>query len=248
MITGHFCEQCAVRDRALCSALPSSAAAPLKRMAQYRWIPARQPIQGEHEAFSWFATVMSGVVKLVQIQQDGRQQIVGLRFPGDFLGRPYSLNHLLMAEAATDVELCCFSRGAFEKLMRKQPALERALLRRALDDLDASRKWMLFLGCKRARERVAGLLSSIAIRLAQPPNAPQREPASLQFDLPLSRTDIANALGLTIETVSREMRHLEANRLIDQQGKRTITVRDLTALRRVAEGHEQQHATTPALA
>lgn len=237
MTTRHFCHQCAVRDRALCSSLPNSAAMALTRIAQYRRIPAGQVIQSEHEG--WFATVMSGVIKLVKAQQDGRQQIVGLRFPADFVGRPYSVNHSLTAEATTNLELCCFSKSAFEKFMQKHPPLERALLRRTFDDLDASREWMFLLGRKTARERVASLLSSIAIRLAQSGCEAECESELLQFDLPLSRNDIADALGLTIETVSREIRYLKSKRVINTQGRRTMIVPHLAALNRVAEGEEQ---------
>ena len=71
-----------------------------------------------------FAVIVSGVVKLVRTQHDSRQQIVGLRFPADFLGRPYSTRNPLIAQATTNLELCCFSKDAFETLMLKHPLKE----------------------------------------------------------------------------------------------------------------------------
>src|SRR3990167_10036242 len=110
----HYCDKCAIRDRALCSALPPSAAMALSRIAHYRRIPVGQIIQSEHQGLSWFAIIVSGVVKLVKAQQDGRQQIVGLQFPADFVGRPYTSKHSLIAEATTNLEVCCFAKNAFE--------------------------------------------------------------------------------------------------------------------------------------
>jgi len=234
----HYCDKCAIRDRALCSALPPSAAVDLSRIAHYRRIPAGQIIQSEHQGLSWFAIIVSGVVKLVKAQQDGRQQIVGLQFPSDFVGRPYTSQLSLIAEATTNLELCCFAKGAFEALMQEHPALEKALLRRALDELDASREWMFLLGRKTAREKVASLLSSIAARFAQPKNEADCQPAALRFDLPLSRNEIADALGLTIETVSREIRHLKSMDVIFTAGRRNVIVPDLCVLRAMAEGEQ----------
>lgn len=234
----HYCDKCAIRDRALCSALPPSAVAELSRIAHFRRIPAGQIIQSEHQELSWFAVIVSGVVKLVKAQRDGRQQIVGLQFPSDFVGRPYSSKLSIIAEATTNLELCCFSKSAFETLMQEHPALEKALLRRALDELDASREWMFLLGRKTAREKVASLLSSIAARFAQPRNEADGRPAALRFDLPISRNEIADALGLTMETVSREFRNLKSMDVIFTAGRRNVIVPDLCVLRAVAEGEQ----------
>jgi CRP/FNR family transcriptional regulator len=231
----YYCERCEVRDRALCSAVSESAAADLRRIAHHKRVPAGQVIHSEHQGLSWLAVIGSGVIKLVKSQRDGRQQIVGLQFPGDFVGRPHSAHHTLIAEATTTLDLCCFSRSAFEDLMQKHPSLERALLKRALDDLEASREWMFLLGRKTAREKVASLLAAIAVRLMRS-QADAKPSALLQFDLPLSRNEIADALGLTIETVSREVRFLKSAGLIATSGRRNLTVYKLDDLNAVAEG------------
>jgi CRP/FNR family transcriptional regulator len=210
----------------------------LSRIAHYRRIPVGQIIQSEHQGLSWFAIIVSGVVKLVKAQHDGRQQIVGLQFPADFVGRPYTSKHSLVAEATTNLEVCCFAKNAFENLMQEHPSLEQALLRRALDELDASREWMFLLGRKTAREKVASLLSSVAMRFAQSGSEAECKPAALRFDLPLSRNEIADALGLTIETVSREIRYLKSNGVIFTAGRRNVIVPDLCVLKALAEGEE----------
>jgi CRP/FNR family transcriptional regulator len=120
--------------------------------------------------------------------------------------------------------------------MREHPSLEGALLRKMLDDLDASREWMFLLGRKTARERLASLLMLIAERIAPPP--PGMEPDRLvhSFDLPLSRNEMADTLGLTLETVCREMGYFKSQGLIASQGRRRMTMIDLPALKTLADG------------
>ncbi len=223
----------------MCSALPGPVATALSRIAHFRRIPVGQVIQSEHQEPSWFAVIVSGVVKLVKAQQDGRQQIVGLQYSADLVGSPYCEKHSLIAEATTNLELCCFSKSAFENLMREHPSLEHALLRRALDDLDASREWMFLLGSMTAREKVASLLASIAGRFAQERCEGAHEPSFLQFNLPLSRHEIADALGLRVETVSREIDYLKENGVIATAGRRKVTVPHLPTLRAVAQSEAE---------
>jgi CRP/FNR family transcriptional regulator len=178
------------------------------------------------------------VVKLTLTLSDGRQQIVGLLFASDFLGRPFKDRAPYTAEAATVVELCCFGRRHFEQLIEEQPAARRLYIERMLDAVDAARDWMLLLGCKSAEERVATLILLIARRrrVAWCESCARGQP--LHFDLPLSRTDMAEYLGLRIETVSRQLRRLGAAGVIETPNRRSLTVRDLAALERIVE---QQH-------
>jgi CRP/FNR family transcriptional regulator len=183
----------------------------------------------------WCANVISGVIKLTLTLSDGRQQIVGLLFASDFLGRPFKDRAPYTAEAATVVELCCFGRRHFEQLLEEQPAPRRLFIERTLDAVDAARDWMLLLGCKSAEERVATLILLIARRrrAAWCESCTRGQP--LHFDLPLSRTDMAEYLGLRIETVSRQLRRLSAAGVIETSSRRSLTVRDLAALERIVE-------------
>ncbi len=236
----YYCGRCGVRDRALCSEVTEAAAKELAPIAHHRRIPAGQVIQSEHQGLGWLAIIVSGVVKLVRAEKDGRVQIVGLQYPADFIGHPYTTKSALVAEATTPLELCCFSRGAFETVMLNHPSLERALYRRALDDLDAAREWMFLLGRKTAREKVASLLTSVATRVYRP--LPGDKPTS-QFDLPLSRNEIADALGLTIETVSREVRFLKTAGVISTSGRRRVCVLKPEVLAALAEGDAEPEDT-----
>jgi CRP/FNR family transcriptional regulator len=205
-------------------------------MSHVRRIPAGHVIHDGNQDLNWFAIVISGVVKLVKAHADGRQQIVGLLFPSDFLGRPYSAGSSLIAEAATDLHLCCFSRKAFENLVRDQPTLKYAFLSRTLDALDASREWIFVLGRKTAQEKVASLLLLIASEVARSDARWESARSSLNFDLPLSRTEVADCLGLTIETVSRELRKLKSKGVLITEGRRSVAIPSLAVLSAIANG------------
>lgn len=179
------------------------------------------------EQVGHYSNVLSGVVKLAKILSDGRQQIVGLQFAPDFVGRPFRAESAVGAEAATDVELCSFPRPVIERMMAEQPDFEHRLLQQTLKELDQARDWMVTLGRKTAAEKVASFLLMIARNIS--PNPGPGKPAAT-FDLPLSRSEIADFLGLTIETISRQFSRLRADRVIHIEGNRHVTVEDLDRL------------------
>lgn len=228
------CDKCEVRDRALCSALPSVEAQRVHRIAFRRVFQPGRVIGCGDRAPDWYAVIVSGVVKLVKSQADGRQQIVALQFPADFIGRPFGKPDALFAEAATELELCCFAKPAFETLMREQPGLEHALLQRTFDELEAARRWMFVLGRQSAQEKVASFLLLVMQRMDRVCGQTLGQP-QCKFELPLSRTEIGEYLGLTIETVSRQFRQLKLQGIIETQGKRTVIVHDMARLESFAE-------------
>lgn len=229
------CDTCAVRHKALCGALSQEEIGRLNAIARQKRVPAGKMILSDQEDQMSFSNVISGVVKLSKTLADGRQQIVGLQFPSDFLGRPFGARIAYDAQAATDVTLCTFSRVQFERLIQEIPGIEHRLFSHTLDELDAAREWMLLLGRKSARERVASLLMMIARRSQIVGCAPRPEAAGVTFELPLSRMEIADYLGLTIETVSRQLTALKTSGAIVLKSQREILVPDMTLLEREAE-------------
>jgi CRP/FNR family transcriptional regulator len=227
------CAICGVRERALCGALPHEQLPRLNRRACQRHYQAGQFIAAAGQRQDWVGTVLSGVVKLTRTMCDGRQQIVGLLFPSDLLGRPFSDASPFGAEAATPVELCCLERPYFEELLQQAPDMKHRLLERTLGEVDAAREWMLVLGRKTAEEKVASLVLLMAQRLDGRDTA-ALEPRMSRFDLPLSRTEFAEYLGLRIETISRQLGRLRAIGAIDTEGGRTLTVRDMAKLEQLA--------------
>lgn len=224
------CELCSIRNRAVCGALSEDELDQLNRIARRRSISAGETIMSDEEPADFLANILAGVIKLTKTLADGRQQIVGLQFAPDFLGRAYSLNNPYFAEAATDVELCCFPRADFERLLKVFPGLEHRLFERSLDELDAAREWMLLLGRKTAEEKLASFILMLAIRAASIGCTGDELPNEAQIVLPLTRSDIADYLGLTIETVSRQITRLKIDKVIQPLDSRTFLISNIETL------------------
>lgn len=228
------CDSCAIRNRAVCGALSDEELKKMNAIARKKFVPAGQTVMADHEPSEFFANIVSGVIKLTKMMSDGRQQIVGLLFAPDFVGRAYAKNNPYFAEAASDVELCSFPREKFEKLLASHPGLEHRLFEKTLDELDSCRDWMLLLGRKSAEEKVSSFLLMIAERAPNIGCSHSDDVNFAQFDLPLTRADIADYLGLTIETVSRQITRLKTRGIITMKGNREIVVPDLDLLKQVA--------------
>jgi CRP/FNR family transcriptional regulator len=173
-------------------------------------------------------SVVTGIASLTQTMEDGRTQMVGLLLPSDFVGRPGREGAAYDVVATTDLVMCCFRKKPFERMMIETPHIAQRLLEMTLDELDAGREWMLVLGRKTAREKIASLLSIIARRDASLKLSGMQGP--LVFDLPLTREAMADYLGLTLETVSRQMSALKRDGVIQLEGKRHVTIPDLSRL------------------
>ncbi|RWG06329.1 Crp/Fnr family transcriptional regulator [Mesorhizobium sp.] len=222
-----LCQSCEARHRGLCGALEPDQLVELSKTASRHGVSPGAELMGDAEVVERYSNVLSGVVKLTKSLSDGRQQIVGLQFAPDFLGRPFKSESAINAEAATEVSLCSFPRTVIERMMRVSPGFEHRLLKQALNDLDEARDWMVALGRKTASERVASFLLMIA-RNIEPASDPAARSAS--FDLPLTRADIADFLGLTIETVSRQLTRLRTDDVIRIESNRHVTVDSLSRL------------------
>jgi len=214
------CDNCAIRNRALCSVANDDAITELNRFSRRTRYDAGQTIMSEEAPVDFVGNVVSGVVKLAKVTPDGRQQIVGLLFPSDFVGRTFADSSAFSAEAATDVELCCIQKPAFERILADHRAIEHKLLIDTLDELDAAREWMLLLGCKSAAEKVASFLLLLVRRSFNIGCGQQPAPNLAVFELPVSRADMAGYLGMAVETVSRQLSLLKGDgviRLLDIQ-------------------------------
>jgi CRP/FNR family transcriptional regulator, anaerobic regulatory protein len=222
-----LCASCEVRHRGMCGALEPEQLVTLAKSSYKHRAESGTELVGDAETIESYSNVLSGVVKLTKTLSDGRQQIVGLQFAPDFLGRPFRSESAINAEAATDVALCSFPRAAVERLIKASPGLEHRLYQQTLRELDEARDWMVTLGRKTAAEKVASFLLMIG-RHIDPAEAPESHAAA--YDLPLTRGDIADFLGLTIETVSRQITRLRADGVIRLENSRRVVVPDLRRL------------------
>jgi CRP/FNR family transcriptional regulator len=183
---------------------------------------------GDETEISSYANVVKGVVKLFKILEDGRQQVVGLKFSADFIGRLRGADNQIGAQAASDVQVCHIPRHVLESLLEESRTLERHMLDLTLLELDEAREWMVTLGRKNASERVASFLYLIAVHVF--PDLP-RSLREVEFDLPLTRTEMADFLGLSLETVSRQMTALQRANVIRISSKRHVMLGDPSRLK-----------------
>lgn len=232
MPEAHRCQSCPARGSRVCRVLTLMPDVAIGRESMIKRVPAGRMLVGQHNRTGWFGVIVSGVVKLTIGCEDGRQQIVGLQFPGDYMGCTGAAPSAVMAETATKVEICCFPQTYIEGLLGRNPALSRAVLDQAQSDLEAARRWMVVLGHCGALERVAALLLMFFRRLG--PSARQHAvEADDLFELPLSRGELAEYLSLTIETVSRQIKVLKEMGAIDVVGRRGLRVLDPAPLVRL---------------
>lgn len=176
------------------------------------------------------ANVIDGVLKLSSGTEDGREQIVGVVYPSEFIGRPFGSVNGQGVTALTDAQICVFNRRDFDAFAREHPALEHKLLDRTLAELDRTRRWMLLLGRKSASEKLASFLLEMTERLVTPGCEHSFEQLGRTLTLPFSRQQIADVLGLTIETVSRQFTRLKDEGIIGLPSRREVTILDHAAL------------------
>ncbi|PQO24319.1 transcriptional regulator [Rhodobacteraceae bacterium WD3A24] len=222
------CDDCPIRHRAVCARCEHDELAQLEKIKYYRSFEAGQTVAWSGDRMDFVASVVSGIATLSQTMEDGRRQMVGLLLPSDFVGRPGRESSAYDVVATSDLVMCCFRKKPFEEMMLRTPHIGQRLLEMTLDELDAAREWMLILGRKTAREKIASLIAIIARRDAtlalQPPTG------GLTFELPLTREAMADYLGLTLETVSRQISALKRDNIIVLEGKRQIRIPDFDAL------------------
>jgi len=222
------CGDCPIRHRAVCARCDVHELEVLDSMKYYRSFEAGQTIVWSGDRMEFVASVISGIATLSQTMEDGRRQMVGLLLPSDFVGRPGREFATYDVTATTDLVMCCFRKKPFEEMMAHTPHVQQRLLEMTLDELDAAREWMLLLGRKTAREKIASLLAIIARRDAS--LHLRQGNGAMTFELPLTRDAMADYLGLTLETVSRQISALRKDDLISLEGKRRVTIADFDRL------------------
>ncbi len=218
------CAQCTVRHKAMCSVIDTNRVEVLDTIVAHSQVHSGQSIFEEGDEAKYVYNVSKGHVRLFKLLPDGRRQITGFLAPGDFLGLAARDTYAYSAEAITDTDLCRFKVGDLEGLLDEMPPVRERLFEIANDELAAAQEQMLCLGRKTAKERVASFL------LAQLRHVAECGVNGASFDLPMSRSDIADYLGLTIETVSRTFTALREEGLIELPNTHRVSIPDIDAL------------------
>src|SRR6266567_944812 len=184
--------------------------------------PANIEIYGENEPAEYLYKVVSGTVRTYKVLVDGRRQIGAFHLPGDIFGLETGDEHALSAEAITDCKITVIKRSALMALAARDNEVAREMWGLTARELQRVQEHSLVL-IKSAGERVAGFLLEMAERVS----------AGGAVELPMSRQDIGDYLGLTIETVSRTLKLLEDAAAIEVAKRRRILLRNRSALRRL---------------
>jgi CRP/FNR family transcriptional regulator len=217
------CAACEARELSPCAVIEGQDLERLARVAVQQHVKPDQIFIEEGAPAACFFNITGGTARLYKSLPDGRRQITGFARAGDFLGLAGCTEYGFSAEAIDQVQLCRFTRLSLQRLLDDFPAMERRLLETAGNELVAAQEQMLLLGRKTAGERLASFLIMLD------------RGAAGALHLPMSRSDIADYLGLTIETVSRTFTKFKSAGLIALPTVTEVIVLDRPRLTRLAE-------------
>jgi len=203
------------------------AGATLKR------VEAKEFVFAEGDAASHVYRVETGAVALFKVLIDGRRQIVGFAYPGDLVGLGAEGEHMMNAQAIKPTRLRCLPISGLHRSVAQDPTLYFQLYQAVARELASARDLMLTTGQRTATERVVSFLLALSRRNART----GRDPAMLE--LPMTRSDIGDFLGLTIETVSRTFTKLRAMGLIELVHSSEVKLIDIDALKSLADGEDR---------
>lgn len=222
------CAQCGVRTLSLCAALDPSELNELDKLATTVSVGAKETLFEQDRPSECVYNVTAGSVRLYKLLPDGRRQVVGFALPGDFLGLSMSERNAFSADALTPTVACRFSRQEYSAFLDAKPHLLRRLHSMASHELSLAQDQMVILGRRTAEERIAAFLIGLRNRWMRI-NGNQ-----VHVPLPMTRQDIGDFLGLTVETVSRLMTRLAREKaiVIVPDGVRLL---DVPRLERLAE-------------
>jgi CRP/FNR family nitrogen fixation transcriptional regulator len=184
--------------------------------------------EGDDAEYSY--KVVAGAVRLSKMLSDGRRQVAEFALPGDFFGINWLGEHSMTAAALNDVAVICYRRGRLERLSDENRAVRAELFSTLRHDLWAAQNHLVILGRHSALERVASFLLQLIDR--------KKNANKDIIDIPMARQDIADYLGLTIETVCRMLTKLKVNAVIEIPDRHTVKVCSISALRRAARPEE----------
>jgi CRP/FNR family transcriptional regulator len=226
---GGLCARCQVRSVAACGALEDWELEKLEAIVTSKGYADGETIFEQGDEPRHMFNLTEGTIRLVKLLPNGRRQIVGFVFPGDMLGLSNHGAYTCSAEAIGPVTLCRFPREKLLALLEEFPNLKSRLLDIAADELSQAQEQMLLLGRKSPVEKLASFLSRLQGENQRCGGMESR------IDLPMGRADIADYLGLTIETVSRTFTRLRNDGIIRLEGANHVVVADEDALQDLAE-------------
>lgn len=205
---GCVCEGCKIKQLSVCNVLSAEELNNFRTLGHSVAFNSKVTLFTQDDPADAVYNLTEGMVRLYKLLPDGRRQIVGFALPGDFLGLALEDNYSFSADAVTPAVSCRFPRKLFEAYLDTTPALLKRLHQAATYELTLAREQLVLLGRRSAEERIAAFLIGLRDRLYR---IGYESPT---LNLPMSRQDIADFLGLTIETVSRTITKLARDKVI----------------------------------
>ena len=202
------CSACAVRSLSICGALDQDDLVEFERITRHVQLTPNEALFTAGQIARSVHNVTLGVARLYKLLPDGRRQVIGFALPGDFLGTSPSDRYSYSADAINSVSVCRLPREAFTHFIEQRPHFLMRINEFAARELMLAQEQMLLLGRRTAEEKVASFLVGWRERLA---HIGDKRPT---IALPMSRQDIADHLGLTIETVSRTLTRFEREKML----------------------------------
>jgi CRP/FNR family transcriptional regulator len=218
------CAHCQVRHLAVCSVLTHEEMHALDAVASSQVLEPGAVLARQGDPRRHVFTVIRGALRLARLSPDGRRQVAGFALPGDFVGLSGAPDYQHDVEALGETELCRFSLDSMQRLVEQFPHLRGKLLERACNELDMARDQMMALARKNPTERIADFLLKLSAQQVHAGGS-----GSPVF-LPMPRSDIADHLGLTVETVSRCLTGLRSKGLISLPETYRIEILDRAGL------------------
>lgn len=229
--TNHYnldkCSHCPVRNMSFCNVLDNQALEEFSALSKTKSFSDGQVIFSEGKTNDYIGSIMQGIVKVYKLLDDGRQQIISLGFPGDMMGNIIDDNYNYFAEAVGDVKVCFYQVSRINNFAESNPQIYHSILSKTTEQLNHAREWLLLLGRKTAIEKIASFL----LLLSEHHKGKKLEEA---FKVPLKRQEIADFLGLTIETVSRNFSSLKSQQLIRERAGHMLMIVNHDALRNIS--------------
>ncbi|MBY0336214.1 MAG: Crp/Fnr family transcriptional regulator [Acetobacteraceae bacterium] len=224
------CEKCGSRVTGICRPLDVAALDDVASESEQTSLPARATLFREGDPATRAFSIMNGTVKLTRLLPDGRQQVVGFRFAGDIIGYTTAKTYPFDAELLTPSQFCRIDRPKLDKLLRTYPTLERRLLDLCLEELAQTQEHVVTVGRRTAESRVAAFILGLVEAQRR------RGPLPKEIAMPMTRADIADFLGLTLETVSRTLTGFRKRNLIAEPAHQRMQILSMAGIMQLAEG------------
>ena len=230
---GEICGTCGSRVAGLCRPLDAAGLDDVLAEAVQLTHGPRDMLFGEGDKAAHVFTLVQGTAKLTRLLPDGREQVLGFRFAGDVLGYTGAEHYPFAAQLLTTAQVCRLERRRLDGLLRRYPARERRLLDLCVQELAATQEQLVTVGRRTAEARVAAFLLSLAEAGRR-----RHHPGGV-LDMPMTRADIADFLGLTLETVSRTLTAFRRRGWVREPSHGRVELLRREALLELTEGDQR---------